>query len=71
MEGAKSPLQSLTVVSAAASALLSLLGAGGITLDPALVGQAVSGGAQCVSAALALVAVYGRIRASVRIAPRN
>lgn len=71
MEDAKTPLQSLTVVSAAASAIVSLLGAFGITLDPALAGQAANGAAQLASAAMAAMAVYGRIRATTRIARKG
>lgn len=67
MDGTKSPLQSLTVVTAAASGLLSLLGAFGVQVDPQLVGDAASSIAQLGAAALAAAAVYGRIRATVRI----
>ncbi len=69
MVGAKSPLQSLTVVSAAASALVSVMGVFGIGIDPALADQSVQTLGQLLSALLALVAVYGRIRATTRIGP--
>ena len=71
MEDQKTPLQSLTVLSAASSAILSLLGAFGVSVDPALAGQAVNGAAQLASAAMAAVAVYGRIRATTRIARKG
>ena len=67
MDGAKPALQSLTVISAATSALLSLLGIAGVTIDPALAGRAVDAVVQLGSAVLALVAVYGRVRATTRI----
>lgn len=67
MENVKTPLRSLTVLSAASSALLSLLGAFGVTVDPQLVGQATNGVAQIASAAMAAVAIYGRIRATKRL----
>ncbi|WP_294395382.1 hypothetical protein [uncultured Sphingomonas sp.] len=68
MTGTKPALQSLTIVSAATSALLSLLAAFGVTIDPALAGQAVDIAVQIASAVLALVAVIGRLRATTRIA---
>lgn len=64
----KMPWQSLTVVSAAASAVVSLLGAAGVAVDPGAAAQAVDGAAQLVSAAMAALAVYGRLRATTRIA---
>lgn len=67
MEGAKTPLQSLTIVSAAASALVSVLALIGVRIDPAAAGDAASQIGQIVSAALALVAVYGRLKATARI----
>lgn len=67
MDGAKPPFQSLTILSAASSALLSLFGLLGVQLDPQLVDQAVSQAAQIASAIMALVAVYGRLRATARI----
>lgn len=67
MDGAKSPLQSLTILSAALSATVSLLGACGVTVDPQLAGQAVTGVSQIASASLALLAVYGRLRATTKI----
>ncbi len=68
MDQFKTPLQSLTVLSAASSALLSLLGAVGVAVDPQVAGQAVNGAAQLASAAMAAVAIYGRLRATTRIA---
>lgn len=68
MEPTKAPFQSLTIVSAATSALLSLAGAVGVTLDPAVAAQAVNGVAQLVSAICAGLAIYGRLRATTRIA---
>jgi hypothetical protein len=67
MDGSKSPVQSLTIVSAAASALVSLLALCGIGIDPALANDTARGVDQLAAAVLALVAVYGRWRASVRI----
>lgn len=67
MNDTKTPLQSLTVLSAASSALLSLLGAAGVAIDPQVAAQAVNGAAQLASAALAAVAIYGRLRATTRI----
>jgi len=68
MEPTKTPFQSLTVLSAATSVLLSLLGAAGVAVDPALAAQAVNGAAQIASAVCAGVAIYGRLRATTRIA---
>ena len=70
MNESKPAIQSLTVVSATASALLSLLGAIGIVKDPVLAGQAVEGAMQLSSAALAMVAIVGRMRATTRIGNR-
>lgn len=71
MNGSKPAVQSLTVVSASASAVLSLLGALGVVTDPALAGQAIEGAVQLGSAALALAAVIGRLRATTRIKARG
>lgn len=67
MEQTKSPAQSLTILSAAAAAVLSLLGAAGVAIDPQLAGQAIDGATQLASAAMAAVAIYGRLRATKRI----
>lgn len=67
MDGAKSPFQSLTIASAASAALVNVLALLGVGIDPALADQASTQVAQIVSAVLALVAVYGRYRASRRI----
>ena len=66
MDEVKSPLKSLTVVAATASALASMLGAAGI-VDAATADSAGNAVSQLVSAGLALIAVYGRIRATSRI----
>jgi hypothetical protein len=71
MDGAKSPLRSLTIWSAAASALVSLLALFGLRIDPALADEAVRQGEQIVSAALALIAIYGRVRATLLIGANN
>jgi hypothetical protein len=68
MNDTKPAIQSLTVVSATASALLSLLGALGVIKDPVLAGQALDGAVQLGSATLAMVAIVGRMRATTRIA---
>jgi len=67
MDGAKSPFRSVTVLSAATSALLSLLGVLGVNLDPQVAGDALDGICQLASAILAIAAVYGRLRATTRI----
>jgi hypothetical protein len=67
MKETKPAIQSLTVVSATASALLGMLGALGVVKDPVLAGQAIDGAVQLTSAALALVAIVGRMRATTRI----
>lgn len=67
MTESKTALQSLTVLSAGAAALVSLAGALGVSVDPALAAQATDGVAQLVSAGLAAVAIYGRLRATSRI----
>jgi uncharacterized membrane protein len=67
MGGGKSPLQSLTIMSAAASALVSIFALFGVNVDPALADQGVQAVGQMLSAALAVIAVYGRIRAEHRI----
>lgn len=69
MQETKSPIQSLTVISAAASALVSVLGATGVidTQTAADAGNAVS---QLIAAGLALIAIYGRVRATSRIGQR-
>lgn len=63
----KSPLQSLTVVTAAASSVLSLLAAFGVKVDPQLIGDATTSVTQLGAAVLAAAAVYGRLRATTRI----
>lgn len=68
METVKSPLQSLTVISAAAAAMLNLVSVFGVRIDPALAGQAVDGATQLGSAVMAGIAIYGRLRATKRIA---
>ncbi len=71
MDETKTPFQSLTVVSAGTSALIGLLGAVGMAIDPQVAGQAVNGVGQLLSAITAGIAVYGRLRATRRIARRN
>jgi len=70
MDGTKMPWRSLTVVSALASALVALLGLAGIVIDGEAATRAVEAGGQIVSAAAALLAVYGRVRATARIERR-
>ena len=63
MDATKSPLSSLTILSSAGSAIVSTLSALGIDLGPdgaSQINAIVAGG-------LALVAIYGRLRASHRI----
>jgi hypothetical protein len=67
MNGTKPALHSMTVLSAGLSALLSLLGALGVTIDPAVAGAAADAAVQLVSAVLAAVAIFGRLRATTRI----
>jgi hypothetical protein len=66
MDGMKSPLQSLTVAAAAGSMLASLLAATGL-LDSAAAESAGRSVGEMVSASLALIAIYGRWRATSRI----
>jgi hypothetical protein len=66
MTKTKSPLQSLTVVSAAASALVSILGATG-AISAQTAGEVSDTTGQLISAGLALAAIYGRFRATSRI----
>ncbi|WP_420142891.1 hypothetical protein [Sphingomonas sp.] len=67
MDGSKPAIRSLTVVSAGLSALVSLLAALGVAVDPAVAGQAMDGAVQLLSAVLAMVAIVGRLRATTRI----
>ncbi|ARR52051.1 hypothetical protein HY78_00535 [Rhizorhabdus wittichii DC-6] len=63
MNATKAPLQSITVNAAAGSAVVSLLTAFGIDLGPdgaTYINALVAGG-------LAIVAIWGRIRATRRI----
>lgn len=60
MDATKSPLSSLTIVSASASALVSGLQLLGLHIGPEEANTIIAG-------TLALVAVYGRWRASRRI----
>jgi protein-S-isoprenylcysteine O-methyltransferase Ste14 len=67
MDGTKPAVRSLTILSAATSALLSLLGVFGIVIDPELGAQAADAAVQLLSAILAVVAIVGRLRATTRI----
>jgi protein-S-isoprenylcysteine O-methyltransferase Ste14 len=67
MDGTKPALRSVTILSAATSALLSLLGLFGIVVDPDVAGQAADAAMQLLSAVLAMVAIVGRLRATTRI----
>ena len=71
MDTIKTPYRSLTVLAAAGSLLVSLAGAMGIAMDAATAAQAVDAMAQLASAAMAAVAIYGRLRATTRIARRR
>jgi protein-S-isoprenylcysteine O-methyltransferase Ste14 len=67
MDETKPATRSLTIIAAAISALLSLLGAAGVAIDPVLAGEAANGVVELASAVLALVAIVGRLRATTRI----
>jgi hypothetical protein len=67
MDGTKPALRSVTILSAATSALLSLLGLLGVSIDPDVAGQTADAAVQLLSAVLAVVAVVGRLRATTRI----
>ena len=67
MDGTKSPLRSLTVVAALASALASLMGVFGVQIDDDLADQTVNAITQLLSAGFAIIAIYGRVRATARI----
>ena len=67
MDGVKSPLQSLTITAASGSAVAGALSLVGVNIDPQTATDAVNQGCQLVSIVLALVALYGRWRATTRI----
>ena len=67
MNDTKSPLRSLTVVAALASALVSLAGVFGVRIDDDLANQTVNAVVQLLSAGFAIIAIYGRVRATARI----
>ena len=68
MTSTKTAFRSLTVLAAAGAVVVSLAGAFGIAVEPEMARQAVDGVAQLVSAVMAGIAIYGRLRATTRIA---